>query len=825
MISIPGVAYANPGVFSEGEVLTTGLSIPANQRVLCIVGEGKRREVLVNFAAGNGQDGFNPPTSTSPGYTTSTGSDGRHFTLSHYPLISNRLELYKNGVLLSGVEDAIDTSSFSYLFDYRVDINLGHIELQTAHLVDQGGAYYRAYGANVGNGTIDSLTLEDVNAPTETWSLRCSAVRRDIGGNPIDGYAKFVANGSVSGVVLDGYGAPVLWQSDGTIRSNGILSFAINEGTVAFEVGDNFIINVESGVLSAGDNLTANYIATLDINDPELFIDMDSLAQKHGTPSTTNTLSLGAQLAFANGSPGVLACQAAPGMPRRSWFTAVEQASGNDGYDDCMFPLPAGVIPDADSDVKFLVINTVTGAQTQILPNKVDFYNPSYSTHGGRNSFINTHAPYSYTVIMSDFVKNEAQDATITVGGHSDGYISSDTITFDLSDIGANIEIEIYDATHPGNNGWFTVLGVSGGVLRISGTTFAGETSVRFREYDTSQSDSAYILITKDLYLSSTQGLSVGVIDERDASFYDANWTTALEKLESFELDILNVFPTQTKSAIIQSAMQHCLNMSRIKNRKERVLFTGAIQGLTPDNVTGVKLAAVEDIGILEGIQGDDPAEILAGNIEDLANYSIPDAFGGTYRCVYHYPDRIVVALNGSNTYVDGMYLGAAHGGLLSATGNVAIPSTNKTLAGFSILRDRVYSTLVSENITKAGITLVEPVLGGGRIVWGKTTSQSGYPEEEEISIVFIRDKVAKSARLACQGFIGQPESPTFPITLQARINSLCLGFVSQELITKYANIVVKRDDVDPRQWNVRFAIMPVYPIDFIYIKFSLGII
>ena len=35
-----------------------------------------------------------------------------------------------------------------------------------------------------------------LNAPTEIWTIRCVSVRRDTNGDPVDGYAKFVAQGS-----------------------------------------------------------------------------------------------------------------------------------------------------------------------------------------------------------------------------------------------------------------------------------------------------------------------------------------------------------------------------------------------------------------------------------------------------------------------------------------------------------------------------------------------------------------------------------------------------------------------------------------------------
>jgi len=815
MINIPGVPYANPGVFSEGEVVSTGVSIPANNRVLCVVGEGRRREVVINYAAGGGQDGLNSS------YTSSTGADGRHFQLNNAPIISNRTTLTKNGITLTGLEQAITGTSFSSRYDYRIDINTGRIELQGANLVDQGGAYYTASGTIVGNGTIDNLELIDQNAPNETWTVRCTAVRRDGYGQPIDGYGKFTVSGSVSGIILDGYGQPIIWQSDGVLRNNGILRFAITEGSTAFNVGDTFVIMVESGVLETGDKLVCQYIATLDINDPEFFTDMESVAEKHGLASTDNTLSLGAQLAFANGTPGILCCQAAPGVPRRTTYRVVDTATGNATEEDLSFPLPIGVVPDSDTTVTFFIINTLTSTTEQIFPNKVDFYNPTYEANP--MSFITGAAPYSYTVIMQDGVLREGSDLVITPGAGNTATVSSATVTFDLSDVSATTAMVIWGATNANNNGTFTITGVSDGKLTISGSApFVSESGLDFRVVDSTE-QSAYVLLTQDLALTNTQGLTVGVIDTKDATFYDAGWTNALLKLESFELDILVPLPTQTISSIFNTSLQHCLKMSRIKNRKERVLFIGAIDGLTVSNVTGQSLAAVEDLGILEGIQGDDASEILAGNIEDLANYSVSDAFGSTFRCVYHYPDRIVVNIQGTNTFIDGFYLAAASGGYLSGVGNVAIPLTNKTLGGFSILNDRTYNSTESENITRAGITLVEPVLGGGRVVWGKTTSQSGFPEEEEISIVFIRDKIAKDVRLGCQGFIGVAETPAFGTSLQSRIITILNAFISQGLITEYADVKVKRDTVDPRQWNVTFRVVPSYPVNWIYIKFELG--
>jgi hypothetical protein len=255
------------------------------------------------------------------------------------------------------------------------------------------------------------------------------------------------------------------------------------------------------------------------------------------------------------------------------------------------------------------------------------------------------------------------------------------------------------------------------------------------------------------------------------------------------------------------------------------MLFIGAIQGLEPNNVIGTTSAAVEDIGILEGIQGDDVSEILAGNVEDLANYGVQSAYGDTYRVVYFYPDEIVVQIGADRTKVDGFFLSAAAAGYLSGVPNVALPLTRKVLTGLTILRDKLYRPIILENLTAAGITVLQPVSGGGKVIRGQTTTTSGYTEEREISIVFIRDRISKQLRTSFDGFIGQVDSPIFQAALSARAKSTLAGFIGQGLITDFADLKVARDEVDPTQWNITVKVQPVYPVNFIFIRVGIGLL
>lgn len=739
MANIPGANNVLPGVFTDVITQSRGVAVPGGSRLVAIIGEGATPETIITQAVGGGADGWNPT------YTSNTsGADGRHFKTVNYPIVSNRTTLFRNGVALDGLESVIDGYPFSYAYDYRIDISTGKIELQTAHFVDQNGQDYSAGVSNVGDGYLDGLTLLDVNAPQEIWTVRCVSVQRDALQNPIAGTAKFLAFGSVSGSKVDGYGNPIVWTADGYTVSNGILSFAIYETGPVFRSGDTFIIQVESGVLSRNDSLTIEYIPTSFVNDPVLLQGMADVVARHGYPSTSNTLALGCQLLFANNAPAVITVQAKPAMPRRTSYILSEGVDGTSVNDnDFIFSLPSGVTPDFNSTIQFFITDNVTNEETQVLPNKLNFYTLGDPGYPSVSSFIN--------------------DSTPAPGGYSYFYTVIEQLGIQKIVINKN-------------------------VIPQTGLSY---------------------------------GLRVRIIDYRDASFYDAGWLDALKSLETVECDILVPLPKETISLVFQNSLNHCKTMSNIRNKKERVLFIGAITGLTPDNLTGAKLAAVEDIGILEGIQGDDPNEILTG--EDLANYSVASAYGNTYRCVYFYPDQIIVQAGTSNVAVDGFYIAAAAAGYLSADTRVENPLTNKVLSGFTILRNKQYSTLTLESLASAGVTTLQPVSGGGRVIWGITTTQSGFPEEQEISIIFIRDRLAKSLRAGFAGFIGLPETPDTEAVLHTRAYILLNAFVSQGLITNFADLVVKRDDVDPRQWNISVRVQPTYPVNFIYIKIAVG--
>jgi hypothetical protein len=121
------------------------------------------------------------------------------------------------------------------------------------------------------------------------------------------------------------------------------------------------------------------------------------------------------------------------------------------------------------------------------------------------------------------------------------------------------------------------------------------------------------------------------------------------------------------------------------------------------------------------------------------------------------------------------------------------------------------------EQLAAAGVTTLDQVAGGGLVNWGLTTTQSGFPQEQEISVVFIRDTIARALRSGFAGFIGQVGNSQSLTNMIARAQTLFKSFVSQQLITSYSSLTVVQDPVEPRQFNITAQVIPNFPINWIY--------
>lgn len=861
---IPGISRrVQPNVFTRVRTKQRVNAAAGGLRDLAIIGEGEREEVVVADAIGGGADGVNSD------FSGTDSPDGRHFQLTNIGLVESRNQLFKNGIPLALKEESITALPFDSRYDARMEPATGRIELQRARLVDQGGdsgstQYWKPGSANVGNGNpvMTSASLVNSDAPAETWTARVTGVIVDGSGDPVSGEATISLSGSVSGVISDANGNPYTWKSDGYYVNNGFLNIAFSEGSIPFNVGDRFTIVVDSGVLQVGDELSWRGIPSLDVNDPELFSSPTDLFAKHGEPSLSNSLSLGAQMAFENGAPRVLALQAKPPVPRKTsqlligaddpLTDATEGASGNSDIEDTIFPLDLGKVPDVDSNIIVYVVSS-DGSEEQLLLNRQGFYSSDYTTLANAYTGFVTDAGTvnSYTVFTAPESEQTGTDGYVTVttaggGGVAEITFTSPTVSFAAdrsdtgeSDIGKKLEIVSPDelagtapATHT-----YTITSVGDGYGNMNvctatsdatGPTLSldGYADVEWHIIDEAD-ESVWFAITDDVatvQLTAGKGLRIEYITGDDFDFFDTYWAEAYEALEKVQCQYVVPLPSATYSNIFSAGKTHVEKMSQIVNARERMLLVGSFPGLTPNNLIGRELAAVENIGILEGIQGDDPEEVLGGNIEDLADYSVTAAYGDSFRCVWMHPDEIVRNIAGTNTTLPGFYLAAALGGKLSGQANVAEPVTYRTLNGFNILRSKVYNQITLDELADAGVLVVEPVSGGGRMLHGLTTVQSNAPEEEEISIVGIRDTVARILRNSLRPFVGKVNSPTLLAEISGGIDKLLRSLISQGLLTGVGAITVSRNPVEPRQVDIAVEISPVGPINWVFVDVTVSL-
>lgn len=188
------------------------------------------------------------------------------------PIIYDSLRIYPQSLLAANISATdtiiplIDAETFPPSGTVRIDNELIYYDVidsnndllvpggtnpTNAMLVNQGGQYYLPDTTNVGAGTINSLSLTNLSAPTETVIIKCIFVQNNALGQVIPGTAVFSAIGSVSGAAGDGYGDAQQWQVDGYVLPSTLLSFSITEETT-FALGDSFTVKIAGAAPGIG---------------------------------------------------------------------------------------------------------------------------------------------------------------------------------------------------------------------------------------------------------------------------------------------------------------------------------------------------------------------------------------------------------------------------------------------------------------------------------------------------------------------------------------------------------------------------------------------
>lgn len=268
--------------------------------------------------------------------------------------------------------------------------------------------------------------------------------------------------------------------------------------------------------------------------------------------------------------------------------------------------------------------------------------------------------------------------------------------------------------------------------------------------------------------------------------------------LEEGDRITANYLPDPAVINLVATAQTACLLhaqvMSQTKNRKERTCLFGAYEFVDLDFIL-------------------DPVTGLEAN------------FGPFYRSMFFYPggSSVTRVVGGEINTLDAQFIAPAAAGFVSSR---PLPQTltGKTLSGFTINPKNKLSTDETTLIGGAGAAIVSPLAAGGKVLHGRTTVNSGSAVEEEYSVVRIRDHVAKTTRRALENrFVGTLITPNTPSDVQVTTTSILEQLVSQGILNAFANVNAVVDPNEPRQVNVSFDVQPVFPLNWIFIRFTIG--
>lgn len=682
MPNIQGIiGYAVPGAYSIAKTRAGAVSLPGGPTIVCILASrGQTEEHLVARALGDAQDGL------PVGFTFDGGPDGRHYQLGKTSLIPGSVEIFLNPI---GDGNDVPLARVTGTNDPRFDIDPTYAGTRVVTR--------DAYDELIAQFPDKPIFMEQFTGADGLDRFRVRFI--DPNNTSIDPTfnMRFWGGGSQAeeGWKLDGY------QGKNT---NPPYDGYFGVGPVGAAESQHYYLDEDTGQLildqplNFKDSLYATYIAAADVNDPELFFTPEELYAKHGFPSTYNSLSLAAQIAFENGAPAVLACQGGLTDTGIRWV----------------------------QDPQFVV------AFAKLKAEDLDILVP----------------------VTDRRILNE-----IVVAAYQPGVPPYDLI------VGGTILIDpIGGSDDPGTNLPVTSVADADAVVRKNSHEL-----VEGVDYTLS-------VVSQALQITLTEPLKWG-----DKIAVDYNTS----------LDLLSILQVSGKN--------HVEFMSSTAERKERIMFTG------PDAAGSIKELYDRLVDPTTGVES---------------------TFGDSFRVMYLAPTNIQRVINGQLETLAGLYMSAAAAGLAAGTVYLAEPLTNKTILGFTIPRDQKFNRAQISILGGAGVALVTALAAGGKVIHGQSTSNSGNAVEEEISVTRARDYVAKSTRAVLEAqFVGKTIQTTTIKDVETVTLSILQSLVAQKLILTYKNVAVAQDKQEPRQVNVSFDINPIFPLNWIKIEFSVGLL
>lgn len=186
-------------------------------------------------------------------------------------------------------------------------------------------------------------------------------------------------------------------------------------------------------------------------------------------------------------------------------------------------------------------------------------------------------------------------------------------------------------------------------------------------------------------------------------------------------------------------------------------------------------------------------------------------------------PGYATTLYKGNLLTVDGTYAAACLAGqMVSSNWDEATPMTRKALSTMTGLLLPDLMRTEKNELTSLGVTVLE-ANGTTILVRRAVTADGSSIANQEPSIVRAFDRVAAELRAGLENrFVGQKILSTTNTDIEAATATFLENLVVSEIIASYRNIKAVQNSVEPRQFDVSFEAVPVFPLIWGFIDISI---
>lgn len=303
----------------------------------------------------------------------------------------------------------------------------------------------------------------------------------------------------------------------------------------------------------------------------------------------------------------------------------------------------------------------------------------------------------------------------------------------------------------------------------------------------------ATVVICRQLDPSAVTTGGTSYQDEIDAALTDMESQTI-----SILVPMMSFVGTNVPTA---SFLNHVSKMSSTLERKERMAI----------------LAIDETAGRLATTGGTSWTSIMG-------NFAVSSGSGlSPKRIMVVNPGACATSSRGVSITTDGTYVAACLAGrMVSSAFDEAEPMTRKSLSTIDTLIVPELARSEKNVLTGLGVTVIE-ASSANILVRRAVTADGSSIASQEPSIVRAFDRVARELREALENrYVGTKILGTTGTALEAATETFLDRLIKDAIIGDKRNIKATQNSVEPRQFDISFEAVPIYPFLWSFIDISI---